>query len=59
MQSFILRLKKVRITRGFSLAYCGSIFSFYLYLLHIFAGTSCLVVCGLTDIRDAEMRKAR
>ncbi|KAG7568774.1 BRCT domain [Arabidopsis thaliana x Arabidopsis arenosa] len=22
-------------------------------------GTSCLVVCGLTDIRDAEMRKAR
>ncbi|KAL1190688.1 Poly [ADP-ribose] polymerase 1 [Cardamine amara subsp. amara] len=29
------------------------------YHANVKKGTSCLVVCGLTDMRDAEMRKAR
>lgn len=59
VQSSMLMLKKVHITRGFSLDYWERVFSFRICLFYKFAGTSCLVVCGLTDMRDAEMRKAR
>lgn len=52
-------LKKVHIDQGFSLEYRERDFSIIIYLFQKIAGTSCLVVCGPTDMRDTEMKKAR